>query len=373
MAYDYARLPPPGADAVRPRADNIRQICGPGPRTVGDVVAVGRNLAEAKAALPHGEFLPWINDEFDWSMRHAQRYIAAYAWLAKCDKLSHLAVSGSALFLLAAPATPDAAREAATRMMEGGASLTYSEACSLVAAHRPDTPALPPPGPPPPERPSGPFTYASLCSGIEGASVAWEGLGWVPLFFAEIDPYCRSLLGHRYPGVSLLGDIREITAASVERCEWTCSLPGRRASRSASRGCGRAWPTTVASLPMSSFASWASAALAGSSGKTSPAYCPRTGGELSLPSSGGWRNAGMGTPGGCWTLATSESPSAGAESSLWDVLDQTGEAPSPSCLTPQQLSNMAARLARYGKALEPDLAPLFGGGPATPPPSSAAT
>lgn len=31
--------------------------------------------------------------------------------------------------------------------------------------------------------------YASLCSGVEAASLAWEALGWQPAWFAEIEPF----------------------------------------------------------------------------------------------------------------------------------------------------------------------------------------
>ncbi len=52
--------------------------------------------------------------------------------------------------------------------------------------------------------------YGSVCSGIEAATVAWRSLGWLPVWFAEIDPYCCSLLQHHYPEVSNLGNITTI-------------------------------------------------------------------------------------------------------------------------------------------------------------------
>jgi len=59
--------------------------------------------------------------------------------------------------------------------------------------------------------------YASVCSGIEAATVAWEPLGWKPAWFAEIDPFCCALLAHRFPTVPNLGDINAITEADLER------------------------------------------------------------------------------------------------------------------------------------------------------------
>ena len=49
--------------------------------------------------------------------------------------------------------------------------------------------------------------YGSICSGIEGASVAWCALGWTPGWFSEIDPFCCELLRQRFPQTPNLGDI----------------------------------------------------------------------------------------------------------------------------------------------------------------------
>jgi DNA (cytosine-5)-methyltransferase 1 len=54
------------------------------------------------------------------------------------------------------------------------------------------------------------FTYGSVCSGIEAATVAWEPLGWQAAWFAEIDPFCCALLQHRYPKVKNYGDLTQI-------------------------------------------------------------------------------------------------------------------------------------------------------------------
>tara|TARA_Y100000310_G_scaffold67277_1_gene62593 strand:+ start:30057 stop:31544 length:1488 start_codon:yes stop_codon:yes gene_type:complete len=55
-----------------------------------------------------------------------------------------------------------------------------------------------------------------VCSGIEAATVAWEPLGWKPVFFAEDDPDCKTGLGfpaavlaHHWPDVPNYGDIND--------------------------------------------------------------------------------------------------------------------------------------------------------------------
>ena len=52
--------------------------------------------------------------------------------------------------------------------------------------------------------------YATVCSGIEAPSVAWEPLGWRPVFFSEIEPFPKKVLTHRWPGVPDLGDMTAI-------------------------------------------------------------------------------------------------------------------------------------------------------------------
>ena len=56
------------------------------------------------------------------------------------------------------------------------------------------------------------ITYGSVCSGIEAASVAWQGLGWKAAWFAEIEKFPAAVLAHRYPAVPNLGDMTKIAA-----------------------------------------------------------------------------------------------------------------------------------------------------------------
>lgn len=40
--------------------------------------------------------------------------------------------------------------------------------------------------------------------------MAWHSLGWTPIAFAEIDPFCCEILKQKYPDVPNLGDVRKI-------------------------------------------------------------------------------------------------------------------------------------------------------------------
>lgn len=87
--------------------------------------------------------------------------------------------------------------------------------------------------------------YATTCSGIECASLAFEPLGMTPVFFSEIEPFPKAVLAHRWPHVPDLGDLN-----GIDGREWrgkvdvfwgsppcqTYSSIGRRAGRADPRG-----------------------------------------------------------------------------------------------------------------------------------------
>ena len=54
------------------------------------------------------------------------------------------------------------------------------------------------------------FTYGSVCSGIEAATVAWHSLGFKPSWFSEIEDFPSRVLKHHYPEVPNLGDMTKI-------------------------------------------------------------------------------------------------------------------------------------------------------------------
>jgi len=61
--------------------------------------------------------------------------------------------------------------------------------------------------------------YGTVCSGIEAPSVAWEPLGWEPMWFSEIEKFPKAVLAHHYPNVPDLGDMTEVNwsgAADVD-------------------------------------------------------------------------------------------------------------------------------------------------------------
>jgi DNA (cytosine-5)-methyltransferase 1 len=63
----------------------------------------------------------------------------------------------------------------------------------------------------------GGMTYLSVCSGIEAATVAWEGLGWVPAAFSEIEPFPSAVLDHHFPRIPNLGDMTKYKEWNLAR------------------------------------------------------------------------------------------------------------------------------------------------------------
>lgn len=138
----------------------------------------------------------------------------------------------------------------------------------------------------------------------------------------------------------------------------TSSSGGRRASPSPSLDSVAAFATLEEAL-RSPLSNWPPSLVPdGSAGKTSPVRCLPTADGLSLPSSGGFKNSGMASPGGCWTLSTSEwtaslepSLSDAGVSSLSDILQETSDVPPQFFLSPKACAGIVRRAAGRGKIL----------------------
>ena len=92
------------------------------------------------------------------------------------------------------------------------------------------------------------LTYGSVCSGIEAASVAWEPLGFKPLWFSEIENFPCAVLAYHWSDVPNYGDMTGLTEKILNRkipapdilvggtpCQ-SFSIAGQRESLSDDRG-----------------------------------------------------------------------------------------------------------------------------------------
>ena len=108
-SYDYNRLPAELRDqAMLAQGTVLTKLGG----AVERVIDAGNTLRWAKATLPHGEYLPWVQQACGLKERYAQQLVQAAEWantqhVAGLDRITDTAT----LFLLSADATPEEVRE----------------------------------------------------------------------------------------------------------------------------------------------------------------------------------------------------------------------------------------------------------------------
>ena len=78
-------------------ADDLRVVLR---RETDNIFTIGNLLVEAKAHVRHGEWLPWLKQEFYMSERSAQKYMKAAEFAVKSELDADLKLSPSALYLL---------------------------------------------------------------------------------------------------------------------------------------------------------------------------------------------------------------------------------------------------------------------------------
>jgi hypothetical protein len=135
LLYDYSQLP---TELQAPLMLSARRIKTSGLRIRNDMIHIGRELTEAKARLPHGEFSNWLSTEFDMSDRSARRFMQIYTEFSDQPEAFSL-LSGRALGVLADPDVPQEARDEAIETAKAtGKSPTEKEARAMVKKYRPE-------------------------------------------------------------------------------------------------------------------------------------------------------------------------------------------------------------------------------------------
>jgi len=112
--------------ALAEHAEVIRAL---GKRVVRHVIEIGQRLATAKHLCKQaGEpWLPWLERQFSWNERTAQRYMSAYDLSLKYDTVSDLQLPMRSLYLLAAPSTPAQVVHEVIQRAEDGERLTTAQ------------------------------------------------------------------------------------------------------------------------------------------------------------------------------------------------------------------------------------------------------
>ena len=124
--FDYTALDAPTSQFVKVQTGEIRGLMK---RTVESIFEIGQRLITVKQRLGHGRFGSWLETEFDWDERTARRFMSVAENLKnKSDTVSEINFAPSALYILAAPSTPEAARDEAFARAKAGESITKKTA-----------------------------------------------------------------------------------------------------------------------------------------------------------------------------------------------------------------------------------------------------
>jgi hypothetical protein len=70
-----AQIIPVDPDNARTLARHATEIRRLGKQVVSDVIEIGRLLVESKELVGHGDWIPWLSREFQWSDKTAERFI----------------------------------------------------------------------------------------------------------------------------------------------------------------------------------------------------------------------------------------------------------------------------------------------------------
>ncbi len=144
QGFNYASLDAPTSQFVQQQTGEIQALMK---RTAQNIIEVGQKLIEVKDTLGHGYFLTWLRAEFGWSYPTAARFMRVANSFKGSYQTDNFAPT--ALYELASPSTPQAARDEALARAEAGESITGQAAKSIKQKYV--TPAVTPKSEPTPK------------------------------------------------------------------------------------------------------------------------------------------------------------------------------------------------------------------------------
>ncbi|MDJ0691585.1 MAG: DUF3102 domain-containing protein [Xenococcaceae cyanobacterium MO_188.B32] len=130
--FDYDILDRQTQITVKQKTSEIKGLIR---QTAQEIVEVGQKLAEVKQQLKHGQFRSWLKNEFNWSVSSATKFMQVSEQFKNVN-FTHFNFATSALYVLAAPSTPDSARQHALKIASQGENITYSLAKLIIKHHK---------------------------------------------------------------------------------------------------------------------------------------------------------------------------------------------------------------------------------------------
>lgn len=130
--FDYSSLDWETSDFVQRQTGEIRTLMK---QTAESIIEIGTRLMEVKEKIGYGNFMAWLEAEFNWSISAAGKFMRV-SQKFRLVNFTNLDIAPSALYLLASPSLPDEAREVALKRAEGGESITYTLAKEIQQQYR---------------------------------------------------------------------------------------------------------------------------------------------------------------------------------------------------------------------------------------------
>jgi hypothetical protein len=127
QGFDYTNLDAATSQFVQQQTGEIRALMR---LSFESIVQIGQKLKTVKEQLGHGYFRDWLKAEFNWGAWTATKFMQV-AERFEGTNYSHLDIAPSALYDLAAPSTPQAAREEALTRAASGESITHTTAKAI--------------------------------------------------------------------------------------------------------------------------------------------------------------------------------------------------------------------------------------------------
>ena len=128
-SFDYEALGGEQGQTIQQLTQEIRDCLR---RSAQDIWEIGQKLADVRDRLKYGQFDTWLKVEFGWSRRTAYNFISVYQTFGERANLAQVDIATSALYLLAAPSTPQKVREEFLQKAQAGQSITHKQLSEVI-------------------------------------------------------------------------------------------------------------------------------------------------------------------------------------------------------------------------------------------------
>lgn len=130
LRYNYSDVPEKYRRTLQDAAIDIKRKQR---RVIEDLFAIGRRLLEVKDLLPPGGFEHWVKEEFELNIRMVYNMMAAAQVYSDEKRVQRVApLSDRAIYMLAAPSTPEEARIEVEKLIEETGKVPTSDSVMLI-------------------------------------------------------------------------------------------------------------------------------------------------------------------------------------------------------------------------------------------------